>query len=286
MSRAAGAPPPSLDHPARSGRKALETALARACLGARAGDWIAHDLRGFLESHGVLAEDTEAILAARRSLAVYRSLVRNGLSAVVLRMLPRTRARMNAACDGRFDADFARFVDEVGPRTHYLRDVPGELFAWTEPRWRADPNVPAYLPDLAAHELAHFSVASSDTPEGPPLREVTLDSPLAFSGAMRLMAYAWAVHELPPDEASRQQPARRDVRLLGYRDTSHAVRWLELTPLAATIVGRLASGERLGTAVERSCADRGVAPGAVLPDIATLLADLGERGVVLGARGD
>jgi hypothetical protein len=139
MSRAAGAPP-SLDHPARSGHRALETALARACLGAHAGDWIADDLRGFLEGHGVLPEDTEAILVEPRRLAVYRSLVRNGLSAVVLRMLPRTRARMNAACDGRFDADFARFVDEVGPRTHYLRDVPAELFAWTEPRWRKDPT--------------------------------------------------------------------------------------------------------------------------------------------------
>jgi len=285
MSRAAGAPP-SLDHPARSGHRALETALARACLGAHAGDWIADDLRGFLEGHGVLPEDTEAILVEPRRLAVYRSLVRNGLSAVVLRMLPRTRARMNAACDGRFDADFARFVDEVGPRTHYLRDVPAELFAWTEPRWRKDPSVPAYLPDLAAHELAHFAVASSDTPEGPPLREVTLDSPLAFSGAMRLTAYGWAVHELPPDETSRNEPARRDVRLLGYRDTSHAVRWLELTPLAASIVDRLVAGDRLSTAVERACASRGVVPEAVLPDIAKLLADLGERGVVLGARGD
>jgi hypothetical protein len=115
---------------------------------------------------------------------------------------------------------------------------------------------------------------------------VTLDSPLAFSGAMRLTAYGWAVHELPPDETSRNEPARRDVRLLGYRDTSHAVRWLELTPLAASIVDRLVAGDRLSTAVERACASRGVVPEAVLPDIAKLLADLGERGVVLGARGD
>ena len=109
-----------------------------------------------------LPEDVDAAAAAPHRLAVYRSLVRNGLSGVVLRMLPRTRARMNAACGGRFDQDFARFVDEVGPRTHYLRDVPAELFAWAEPRWRGDPRVPAYLPDLASFELAHFAVAASE----------------------------------------------------------------------------------------------------------------------------
>jgi hypothetical protein len=272
---------------APSAREALEIAIARACLGQQAGDAMGGDLRAFLEGCGVASEDVEAILAEPRRLAVYRGLVRNGLSTVVLRMLPRTRARMNATCDGRFDADFARFVDEVGPRTHYVRDVPAELLAWAEPRWRADPTVPAYLPELAAHELAHFSVASSDDTQAPrPLEEVALDRPLAFAGSMRLLAYAWAVHELPADEASRDEPPRRDVHLLGYRDPSHAVRWLELTPLAASIVERLLSGEPLGPAVERACADRGVAPDTVLADIVKLLADLGARGALLGARGD
>jgi hypothetical protein len=228
MTRGGGAPPPPFG-PARSDREALEIALARACLGEQDGDMVAGDLRGFLDRHGVLAEDAEAILAAPRRLAVYRSLVRNGLSAVVLRMLPRTRARMNAVCDGRFDSDFARFVDDVGPRTHYVRDVPAELFAWAEPRWRADPKVPAY-------------------------------------------------------EASRDEPPHRDVHLIGYRDASHTVRWLELTPLAASIVDRLASGEPLGVAVERACAASAVLPATVLADIVKLLADLGARGVLLGAR--
>ncbi|HZU83666.1 MAG TPA: putative DNA-binding domain-containing protein, partial [Polyangiaceae bacterium] len=130
---------------------ALQRAIADACLRARAGDALAGGLRAFLEGHGVGADDVEAIMSAPRTLAVYRSLVRNGVSAVVLRMLPRTRARMNAACAGRFDADFADFLDQVGPRTHHLRDVPAELLAWAAPRWRSDPSVPAYLPELAAH---------------------------------------------------------------------------------------------------------------------------------------
>ena len=62
------------------------------------------------------------------------------------------------------------------------------------------------------------------------------------------------------------------------------MRWLELTPLAAAIVARLLAGEALQAAVERACEEHGTAPAAVAADVARLLADLGERGVLLGAR--
>jgi hypothetical protein len=267
---------------------AMQRAIAGACLGAEAGEALTRDLRAFLQEHGVAPDDVEAALAAPSRLAVYRVLVRNGLSSVVVRMLPRTRARMNAACDGRFDADVARFVDDVGPRTHYLRDVPAELFAWAEARWRADPSVPPYLPDLAAHELAHFAVASSDATGAADANAgaaVALDQPLAFTPSTRLQRYAWAVHELPADEDARDEPPRRAVRLLAYRDPEHQVRWLEMTPLAFAVVERLTAGEPLGLAVERACAEHATQPAAVLADIALLLSDLASRGVLLGARG-
>ncbi len=266
------------------GERRLEEAIADACLGAGSGAAIAGDLRAFLEGHGVLPEDVEAILAAPRRLAVYRSLVRNGLGAVVQRMLPRTRARMNAACAGRFDADLTAFADEVGPRTHYLRDVPAELFAWAAPRWRTDPTVPAYLVDLAAFELASFAVAASATVAARPPAEIALDRPLALAESARLLRFGWAVHELPAaDDDASGEPRRRAVHLLAYRDADHTVRWLELTALAAAVVERLFAREPLGAAVQRACQQHGVVPGAVLPDIARLLADLGARGVVLGA---
>ena len=263
---------------------ALEHALADACLGRLAGDAIADDLRNFLEAHAVPADDAEAILEAPHGLAIYRSLVRNGLARVVVRMLPRTRSRMNVACDGRFDADLARFLEEVGPRTHYLRDVPRELLAWAEPRWRSDASVPGYLPDLAVHELACFAVAAAEArDDATQLSEIALDRPTAFTGSARSLHYAWAVHELPSDEGATDEPARRDVRLLAYRDEDHAVRWLELTPLAASLVERLMAGRALGSAIAEACADHETAPPSVAADVARLLADLGARGVLLGA---
>jgi hypothetical protein len=269
----------------------LERAIADACLGEGAGEAMADDLRGFLEARGVAPEDVEAILEAPPRLSVYRSLVRNGLGAVVARMLPRTRARMNAACNGRFDADVARFLDEVGPRTHYLRDVPAELLAWAGPRWRADPTVPPYLPDLAAHEIACFAVAAAAGPRrAPEAAEIALDRAIAFEDSARLLRYGWAVHELREsegdgrnaDQGQSDAPARREVQLLAYRDADHTVRWLELTPLAASIVERLMSGETLGDAIVGACAEHHTAPAAVTADVARLLSDLGARGVLLG----
>jgi hypothetical protein len=263
--------------------EALLRAIADACLGARAGEAMTADLADWLARHGVEAGDAAAILAAPRRLGVYRSLVRNGISAVVARMLPKTRARLNAACAGRFDADLAAFVDEVGPRTHYLRDVPAELVAWAEARWRADAGVPGYVADLARFELTHFAVASSPAAVRTEAVDLALDRGLALAESARMIDLSWTVHELPADEEATDAPARREVHLLAYRDAEHAVRWLELTPLAASVLRRLAGGESLGAAVERACADHGTpAAGPVLGDIARLLADLGARGVCLG----
>jgi hypothetical protein len=260
----------------------LELALADACLAVDEG--ALDDLRGFLEARGVAEDDIVAILEAPPRLAVYRSLVRNGLARVIARMLPRTRARMNAACAGRFDTDVARFLEDAAPRTHYLRDVPRELFAWAEPRWRSSAEVPAYLPDLAAHELAAFAVAAAEDPgEGAAsVGEVALDRPVVLAGSARLATYAWAVHALDDDVDATGLPARRDVNLLGYRDAEHVVRWLALTPLAGAIVGRLLAGETLGAAIAGACAAFATAPADVGADVAKLLADLGERGVLRG----
>ncbi len=259
--------------------------LADACLRAGAEEEIAADLRGYLERRGLSAEDVEAIVASPPRLGLYRRLVRNNLVEVVRRMLPRTRARMNAAKDGAFDASLDQFLDEVGPRTHYLRDVPSELLAWAATRWRADESLPAYLADLAAHEIVAFAIAAAPAArEGVTIDDVALDRPLVFVEAKRLARYAFAVHELPAAEDHFDPPASREISLLVYRDPENTVRFLDLTPLASAILARLFDGEPLGSAIPAACASLGAAPTEqILADTARLLADLGERGVLLGA---
>jgi hypothetical protein len=260
----------------------LEEMIAAACLRAGSEAAFTADLRGFLESHGLDAEDVAAILAAPPRLALYRRLVRNNLTGVVEKMLSRTRARMNDF-GGAFDASFAAFLDEVGPKTHYLRDVPGEFLDWAEPRWRARADLPAWIADLARHELVYFQLgAAAASPVPPEVTEPAPDRPLVFSETARLMRYEFAVQDLPGTIDDRTAPVARATALLLYRDEEHAVQALELTPLAAAITERLLRGAPLLDAVRD--ATEALHASTALLDVARLLADLGERGIILGAR--
>jgi hypothetical protein len=197
--------------------------------------------------------------------------------------LPRTAARLGP----RWDADVARFLDATLPRSRYLRDVAFEMVAHVEAAWRRDPEVPAYIPDLAHHELLAFEVANA--PDDPPLASpapLALDRPVALSASARIVRYAFAVHLLPEDEASRELPAEAPTALCAYRDRDHEVHHLSLTPSAAAILERLAAGATLAEAVAGAAEACGQPLGEpFLRGAASLLEDLTGRGVVRGSIG-
>jgi hypothetical protein len=202
-------------------------------------------------------------------VAVYRQLVRNTLHSVAHKLLPRTHELLGDA----FDRDFARFLAARGPSTHYLRDVPHEFVAWAAPRW----TDPPWAADLARHEMASFAVATVPYVAEPKAEEIALDKALLLSSLSRLERFEYAVHE----EAS--PPAARAIAVLYYRDEAHDLRTLELTPLAAAIVER--KDLPLRDAIAAACQATSVPMNdEALASIARFLADLGERGVLLGAR--
>jgi hypothetical protein len=267
------------------GDLALQRMLADACLGSRSDAEFTRDLRGYLARHAVAEEDIDALCAGPARLSLYRRLVRNNLEHVVGQMMPRAKARLDALAGGAFDASLAAFLDEVGPRTHHLRDVPAEFLAWARDRWPRDPRIPPWMIDLATHEHVEFLVGAAPLPaSSPPLGEVALDKPLVFTEVRRLVRYAFAVHELPEVLGDDTVPAARSVVLLAYRDERHEVRFLELTAVAAAILERLFAGDTLKDALTRACQFCAVPlDDALLAGAARLLADLGERGVLLGA---
>jgi len=289
------APPPEL--------AALERALQRSVT-APDGEEIAADPRAWLARAGLEGPDLEAMAALPpKRLLLYRSLIRRGQTGAIRAGIPRTAARHGA----RFEADVARFIEAEPPRSRYLRDVAFEFVGFAAPRWAGDPEVPAYLADLARHELAAFAAACAEQDEeagapgapealgdeapgnpgddapGRPREELSLDRGARFQRAAALVRYEHAVHRLQGDESARDVPAREPTRLLVYRDASHDVRFLELTPLAAEILGRLLAGAALGEAVVAGCAALGhPVDGPVLESTAALLSDLAERGALLG----
>lgn len=260
----------------------LQRMFARACFGKDAS--FHPDLAAFLEAHGITGDDASALLAAPRRLGLYRRLVRHNVTSVIDTMLERTRARLELRVPGELDRTVACFLDEVGPKTPHLRDVPAEFLAYALPRWRADARLPRWLGDHAALELIDFTIGVAPRPlPPPPLAEVTADRPLVFAEPKELVHLAWAVHALAHDDP-RSEPAEAEVSILVYRDADHQSRFLELTPLAAAILERLFAGDALGAAMTTACAvKQHPLDAAVLEGAARLLADLGERGVLLGA---
>lgn len=254
----------------------LQAAFAKACFGAEPA--FEKDLRGFLAAQGVAKDDVEALLASPRRLGLYRKLIRHNVVGVIDAMLPRTRAKIDAASPGAFDAAITAFLEHEGPRTSHLRDVPSEFLAFAAPRWRKDDRLPRWAADHAELELVDFVVGVAPRPAPPPLlADVAADRPLVFADPRRLVRLGWSVHEETIEE--------RDVTILVYRDAEHRTRFLELTKLAGLVLERLFAGDPLGPAMVAACQSGGFAlDDSVLAGAARLLADLGERGVLLGAR--
>jgi len=256
---------------------ALERALAELVLGpplARS------DLAALASRHALAADDRDALAAEFERWLVYRKLVQATLRDAVELAIPRTLARLGAL----FDEYFARFLRERGPQTHYLRDVTSELLDFCAPLWARDARVPPWALDLARHEAVQIVVSSEREPAvKAPLGELDLERGLRFVGAARVVRYAFAVHRMSADEGDRTPPEAAPTELFVYRDEEHDVRYLELSPLAAALLERLLAGESLKAALLAACAVTGSDPGAALDGTARLLADLSERGAVLGA---
>lgn len=242
------------------------------------------DLRAFAAKHGIQGEDLDAVEAvgAERFL-VYRSLIHNRMRNTIAEFIERTAARLGKT---RLRTDFTEWMDQVAAHSPYLRDVPAEFVAWAAPRWLRDDAVPDYLVDLARHELLEYDIRNDHRGgESPTGRELALDQPLRFDSAARLMRYAFAVHRLSPDLDDRDMPEQTPTRLLVYRDPQAKVRYLELTALAFAVLEQLFEHHQpVAQGLRRACESLGEPlDDERLAASATLLADLAERGVLLGA---
>lgn len=260
---------------------ALERAMHALAFGPEIDLADEGSVRAWLARSQVAPEDAEAILAAGlERMFVYRDLVRNNLFEAIEIAIPRVIVRLGPVFDEYFD----RFLRERGPRTHYLRDVTRELLDFCEPAWRDDPRVAPYMMDLARHENAQIEIGAMQSGElDASAGELDLARPVRFIEAARLMRYGHAVHRLSEDLEDETVPEARPTALLVYRNPEHEVRYLELTPLAADILERLLAGTPLGAAVTEACNASGAAlTPEVLDGTARLLADLAERGALLG----
>ncbi|MES1174912.1 MAG: hypothetical protein ABUL62_11350 [Myxococcales bacterium] len=262
-------------------QSALESALAELTLGAEIAPSDEAGIAAWLARHRVEGDDGRALTRDFPRLLVYRKLVRGNLQSALRATIPRTVSRLEA----RFALDFDAFLLERPPVTHVLRDVTPSFLEFALPRWAADGSVPAYLADLARHEALQVEVASQlALPKNHVPPELSLEQGVELIAAVRLVHYAWAVHRLPESEQSRELPEACETDLLVYRSPEHDVRYLELGPFAAALLSGLHSDRlSLEAALKRAAEHVGSAlDDELLSRAARLLADLAERGALLG----
>ncbi len=262
-------------------QRALESALAELTLGPEIAPGDQNAISAWLARNEVTPDDARALQRDFSRLLVYRQLVRRNLRDALESTIPRSIARLGA----RFDADFADFLRVSPPVTRLLKDLTPRFLEFALPRWAADPSVPEYLSDLAQHEALQIEVATLlARPKDHVPAELSLDECVEFIDAVRLVHYAWAVHRLPEDTASRVLPEREALSLLVYRSPEHEVRYLELGAFAAQVLsGLLDARLTLGSAVTGAAHQLGFALEAeLLSATARLLSDLAERGALLG----
>lgn len=217
---------------------------------------------------------------------VYRRMVRMRIAEQIAHAFERLRA---VAGEDRFRALVERYTAECPPRSNYLRDVPGEFLQFFEAHRDAlarDLSLPPFALDLARYEWAELDTAYSFEEVGAAeVGALDMARVPVLSPALRLVDVAYPVHRLGSD-ARDSELAREPFSLCLYRDAkTHDVEVLELTPVTFAMLALMAERSLTLTEIVRNAADQvGVVVDAEFVEaLSTLLADLIERGVLLGS---
>jgi uncharacterized protein len=217
---------------------------------------------------------------------VYRRMARARLAESIAHAFERFSEVVGPACFGEL---VTQFLAEAPPRSHYLRDVPGEFLRFFEKnemeRVRAQ-VLPDYALDLARYEWAELETAyaydeAAPTEVGP----LQMDAVAVLTPAHRLIDVGYPVHRLETAGHGLDTCAA-PFSLCLYRDPkTHQVETLELTAVTAAMLSLLEGRNMtLTEVVKKAAALVGASLDvAFVEALSTLLADLIQRGVLLGS---
>ncbi|MFV3091475.1 DNA-binding domain-containing protein [Pseudomonas sp. GW6] len=162
-------------------------------------------------------------------MAVYEELFFNNVASLVGGAFPVLRGVLGAE---RWQRLLRAFLAEHRASTPYFLEISQEFIAWLQQDYRAEPQDPAFVLELAHYEWVELALDVSDA-------QVPAQgwSPLAWP-----LAYRWPVQMIGVDHCPTQPPAEPTC-LLVWRDSQDQVRFMQLTPFAYQLALRLQAGE-------------------------------------------
>jgi hypothetical protein len=170
--------------------------------------------------------------------------------------------------------------------TPMFRQIPEEFLRWLETSPAAIQDLPPFVTSMAHYEWIELAIGVSDAALD--TAELAADGDLlngrpALAPALALLQYVWPVHRISPRFKPRE-PLAEPVHLLVFRNHADEVRFIELNPVSARLLGLLQAGNLTGQqALQQIAAEmQHPDPQAVIQFGAELLEDLRRQGAVWG----
>ena len=230
-----------------------------------------------------------------RRLGVYRELFFNNVNGFLADTMPVLHSIIDADAWIALVRDFFAHHQSHSP---YFLDIPREFLTYLDEERGDHPDDPPFLRELAHYEWVELALSVHDAqvdqervqPDGDLLSGQPLISPLAWP-----LSYAFPVHRISPEFQPAAAPPQA-THLVVYRDTDDTVRFLELNPVSARLLGLLAAqadgaattGTGAGAYTGRQALEaiagelQHPQPEQVIQGGAQILSDWRERGILLG----
>lgn len=192
-------------------------------------------------------------------MAIYEELFFNNVSSLVSGAFPVLHEVLGAE---RWQRLLRAFFAEHRATTPYFLEISQEFIAWLQQGYRAEPDDPEFILELAHYEWVELAldVSAAQLP-------VQGWSPLAWP-----LAYRWPVQKLGGDYCPAQPPAEPTC-LLVWRDGQDKVRFMQLAPFAYQLALRLQAGEATMQALQSLADAHGLAADRDYFDNACVLLD-------------
>lgn len=217
-------------------------------------------------------------VSAKR-MRVYTEIVFNNLESSVAACFPVAKKVLGVSAWNKLMRGF--FIQHQC-HSPLFRQIPEEFLHYL----KTAENLPPYLKNLAHYEWIELALAVADVSIDMDIVDVDadlLDGQPVFAPALALLSYDYPVQLISP-RFKPKQPLEQLVNLLVFRDTGDDVRFIELNPVTARLLGILQAEPITGRqALEKLAAEMAHPdPEAIVQFGLTILDNLKAEGVILG----
>lgn len=246
------------------GLEAIERAFLRMCFDERPKD-----------------TDLDTLHGEPQRWLMYRSMVRHRLYDMIRMGLPKTAVRLGRE---RFDADVARYLEEHGPRSRFIREIVHELVAHAAPGWAEDRSLPSYLVDLARYEETKWAVSSLPWHDEP-RRDLDFEARALINPTVRTLELHHRVDKIrEDDDPAPERLEQRHLAVVYRREGSARISTYVLNDIGGQLFEAWQEPTSQADGVRKVLAALGRQPDeGFIDSMAGVLADLVEHGVIVGS---